>query len=104
MIKFNGALLRPDIPRPFPIPVPIIQDQSSSCTVKYIDDASQARAISLQKGLLRIDLRDRPRPLEFHEHTGYVLDPKSNDLQRDLDDLEDFTRKNLMVISAKCKW
>ena len=101
MIKFNGALLRPDIPRPFPIPVPIIQDQSSSCTVKYIDDASQARAISLKKALLRIDLRDRPRPLEFHEQTGYVLDPKSNDLQRDLDDLEDFTRKNLMVINAK---
>ena len=32
MIKVNGALLRPDIPRSFPIPVPIIQDQSSSCT------------------------------------------------------------------------
>ena len=101
MIKFNGALLRPDIPRPFPIPVPIIQDQSSSCTVKYIDDASQARAINLKKALLRIDLRDRPRPLEFHEQTGYVLDPKSNDLQRDLDELEDFTKKNLMVINAK---
>ena len=30
-----------------------------------------------------------------------ILDPNSKDLQRDLDNLEDFTKKNLMVIIAK---
>ena len=101
LIKFNGAFLRPDIPRPFPKPVPLIDSKSSSCTVKYIDDASQARAINLRKALIQIDTSDRPRPLEFHEHTGYILDAQLNQLQQDLDDLKAFTDKNLMVINEK---
>ena len=101
MVKFNGAFLRPDIPRPFPKSAPLILSKSNSCTVKYIDDASRARAINLKKNLTKIDLNNRPRPLEFHEHTGFILLPENNDLQRDLDDLKKFTDENLMTINQR---
>ena len=101
MVKFNGALLRPSVPRPFSKPTPVMDTQSSSCTVKYIDDASHAHAIKLRKALIQLDISDRPRPLEFHEHTGFILDPELNEMQKDLDRLKSFTDENLMVINRK---
>jgi hypothetical protein len=100
MVKFNGALLRPDIQRPFSKPCPEMLAKSTA-TVKYIDDASQARSIDLKKCLLKLDLSGRPRPLEFFEHTGYQLDPVKNELQVDLSELKAFTDQNLMVINQK---
>ena len=91
MIKFNGALLRPDIPRPFNHPGSIMSSSSSECTVKYIDDASKACSFQLKKALL-------PDPASC---TGYVLNPLENPLQDSLDDLKCFTDKNLMVINKK---
>ena len=101
MIKFNGALLRPNIPRPFPKPTPIIESKSSFCTVKYIDDASQACAIKLRISLIKIDISGRPRPLQFHEYTGYILDKNKNQLQDDLSMLKLFTDSNRMKINEK---
>ena len=75
--------------------------KSTSCTVKYIDDASQARSIKLKKALTKIDISDRPRPLEFFEHTGFVLNTENNELQEDIDNLKVFTEENLMVINQK---
>ena len=100
MVKFNGALLRPSIPRPFPKPIPMIDSKASYCTVKYIDDASQACAINLKKSLTAINLTHRPRPLEFVEHTGFTLN-LPNELQTDLDDLKTFTDRNLMTINER---
>ena len=101
MVKFNGALLRPSVPRPFPKPKPLMFSQATSCSVKYIDDASQACSVKLKKSLNKIDIADRPRPLDFHEHTGYILNPQTNQLQEDLDNLKTFTDENLMVINQK---
>ena len=101
MVKFNGALLRPEIPRPFPKPQPIMYSTVTSCTVKYIDDASQARSIDLKRALLPIETSNRQRPLEFCEHTGYTLRQSHNDLQKDLNDLKVFTEQNLMTINQK---
>ena len=101
MIKFNGALLRPGIPRPLPKPEPILYSKSTSCTVKFIDDASQARAINLRKSLLKLDMHGRAQPLEYFEHTGFTINPLLNELQDDLNKLKDFTDKNLMVINQK---
>ena len=100
MVKFNGALLRPDIPRPFPSPVPIMSSKSTSCTVKYIDDASQACSINLRKALVP-DRIDRPHPRNYRERTGHVLLPELNQLQVDLDNLKQFTDNNKMVINEK---
>ena len=103
MVKFNGALLRPDIPRPFLKPVPMIDSRARSCTVtvKYIDDASQACAINLKQDLFRFETSDRPRPLQFSKHTGLILKEESNQLQIDLNNLKMFTDQNLMTINQK---
>ena len=101
MVKFNGALVRPSIPRPFPKPTPLIMSKQTSCTVKYIDDASQACSIRLRQALDPIDISDRPKPLEFFEHTGYTLKSNTNELQSDLDNLKEFTDINRMIINQK---
>ena len=100
MIKFNGALLRPSVPRPFPLPSPIMKSKATSCTVKYIDDATQACAINLRDALLP-DHIVRPRPLNYRERTSHILNPLHNQLQEDLDSLKVFTDDNLMVINKK---
>ena len=101
MIKFNGALLRPDVTRPFPKPIPLIASKDTSCTVKFIDDAFQARSVRLKSSLSKVDTDNRPRPLEYFEHTGHILNPETNLLQEDLGNLKAFTDKNLMVINEK---
>ena len=100
MIKFNGALLRPSVPRPLPLPSPIMKSKATTCTVKYIDDATQACAIKLRDALLPDDVV-RPRPLNYRERTGHILNPLHNQLQVDLDNLKEFTDDNLMVINGK---
>ena len=101
MVKFNGALLRPEIPRPFPKPPPIMHSTGTSCTVKYIDDASQARSINLNEDLSSINTHNRPRPLEFWEHSGHIIKQSHNHLQNDLNNLKQFTDRNLMVVNQK---
>ena len=88
IIKFNGALLRPLIPRP------------KLLTLKYIDDLSVLTAIKL-KTSLRPDPVERPRPLACNERTQQILLPEVNVMQEQLDCLKTFTSENLMVIKEK---
>ena len=37
----------------------------------------------------------------FREHTGFILDPEVNEMQKELDRLKSFTDENLMVINNK---
>ena len=53
IIIFNGALLRPSVPRP------------NSLHLKYIDDLSVLQAFKL--GLLQNDPYNRPFPLKYNE-------------------------------------
>ena len=71
LIIFNGALLRPGIPR------------NDSLSLKYIDDLSILQAINLRK-MLQPDSQTRPLPLTFNERTAHILTPESNPLQQDL--------------------
>ena len=82
-------------------PTPLIESKGKSCTVKYIDDASKACAIDLKKSLIDLEVSCRPRPLDFHEHTGFTLDSESNELQEELNNLKIFTDSNLMTINEK---
>ena len=59
-VKFNGACLRPPIPRPL--------TQNKGIQVKFVDDASQIASIDLKKSLIH-DTRPRPRPLKYSERT-----------------------------------
>ena len=82
-------------------PTPLIDSKAKSCTVKNIDDASKACAIDLKKSLIDLKVSCRPRPLDFHEHTGFTLDSESNELQEELNNLKIFTDSNLMTINEK---
>ena len=102
IIKFNGAMLRPPIPRLMSPsysphhPPPIMH-------VKFIDDASQAAAVNLRKFLIP-DPVTRPLPLNYHERTQQVLTPHHNQLQQELTSLQHFANNNLMEVNpAKTK-
>ena len=88
IIKFNGALLRPRIPR------------SSSLSLKYIDDLSLLSAINL-KASLTPDPVSRPRPLTFNERTCQILLPVNNPMQEELNTLKTFTTENFLKIKEK---
>lgn len=96
IIKFNGAFMRPVIPRDMVGPV----SKSKSEKVKYIDDGTVAVSVSLKECLVQ-DLEDRPKPANFHERTGHVLPSDQNLLQYYLKDTEDFVAKNDMKINTK---
>ena len=54
IVKFNGACLRPAIPRPW--------TGITALKVKYVDDATQAASVNLKKSLIP-DPRERPSEL-----------------------------------------
>ena len=90
MIKFNGALLRPPIPRPV---------NFEHQAVKFVDDGSIATSIDM-KATLTLDSTNRPRPLNFNERTGHTLPPHLNPLQYFISDLENFAVANKMSING----
>ena len=84
IIIFNGALLRPAVPRPH------------SLNLKYVDDLSMLAAINLR--CLSVDLISRQKPLKFNERTQQVLTSERNNLQEDLNTLNTFVSEKLMKI------
>ena len=68
IIKYNGAFLRPPIPRPFQGPV----SKAKSKKVKFVNYGSVAVSVDLKSSLFP-DPMVRPRPLNFHERTGHNL-------------------------------
>ena len=87
IIIFNGALLRPSIPRPHLL------------NLKYIDVMSMLAAFNLKH--IRDDPVHRPSPLNYYERTRHVLPLESNFLQEELNSLETFTSKKLLKIKEK---
>ena len=96
IIKFNGAFLRPPIPRDLIAPI----NQSESVKVKYIDDGTVAVSIPL-KDLLVPDPVVQPQPVNFHQRTGHILPTDNNLLQFYLNDAEIFINNNGMKINKK---
>ena len=86
IIIFNGALLRPSIPRP------------NSLHLKYIDDLSVLQAYDLRE-LIKDPIR-RPFPLQRNERFEYIL-PENNGLLEDLDTLYEFTNAKQLIIKEK---
>ena len=95
IIKYNGALLRPPVPRSLSTG-PI--NKSKSKSVKFVDDGTVAVSVDL-KACLIPDPVSRPRPLKFHERTQHILPPENNLLQWFIRDAERFTQENKMVIN-----
>ena len=92
VVKFNGACLRPPIPRPI--------SKNMSMQVKFIDDASQTASINLKLSLMP-DPVQRPRPLNYYERTSMVLKLEDNIVQHELDRFYQFTFENKFVISKR---
>ena len=88
IIIFNGALLRPAIPR------------LDSLNLKYIDDLSVLVALNL-KTYLSQDSLERMKPLKHDERTAQILPIENNPLQEQLNCLEKFTSEKLLKIKEK---
>ena len=90
IVKFNGALLRPPIPRPI--------SKNTAIQEKYIDDQSVAASINLRKSFIK-DPVSRPKPLNFHERFELIIKPEENVIQLELDKLCFFTNTNKLRIN-----
>ena len=109
IVKYNGAALRPKIPRLLflkPCSEKRAKCKTTSCTTHkkdthaiYIDDLSEAEAIDLKRQLI-LDPTSRPLPLKFHERTGHIFPTDNSLLQKQLTRIEDFTHKNQMKINS----
>ena len=96
IIKYNGAFLRPPIPRPVAGPL----KSSRTEKVKFVDDGTVAVSVDL-KTCLVADPENRARPLNYHERTGHILPPENNLLQYYISDTEQFVADNKMVINKQ---
>ena len=96
IVKFNGAFLRPPVPRQILGPV----KTSKAKTVKFVDDGSVAVSVNLKNCLVPDPVR-RAAPLNYHERTCTVLPPEDNLLQSYLEDAEKFADENKMQINPR---
>ena len=96
IVKYNGAFLRPPVPRN----ITGVVSKSKSEKVKFIDDGSVAVSINLKASLIPDPVR-RPYPLNYHERTSQVLPDEHNLLHYYLQDTENFTIDNKMKINSK---
>ena len=92
IIKFNGACLRPPVPRPF--------SGNRAIQVKYRDDSTQASSVNLKKSL-QADPNSRPRPLKYHERHQTILKPEEDIMQIELDRFHGWTLQNKLLINSK---
>ena len=99
IIIFNGACLRPDIPRPS---WPIFskgRNDPPSITLKFVDDLSIAAKVNLDKDL--VDDIGRIKPLNFSERFETKLADEENILQELVDSLDTFSKVRQMKTNCK---
>ena len=96
IILFNGAALRPSIPRPSWPLFPRMSNDPEAIKVKFIDDLSIAAKVKLS------DLvnHDRPGPHTYDERLGTKISDDSNILQQIVDNLVVFSEDRQMVINS----
>ena len=91
IIKFNGICLRPPIPRP---------NGNRAIQLKFVDDSTKAASINL-KNSLAPDPNFKPFPLNYHEHTGMIINPEDNILQIELDRFHKEATENYFITNKK---
>jgi hypothetical protein len=96
IIKYNGAFLRPPIPRG--IQGPVLKSKAEK--VKFVDDGTVAVSVNLKTCLVP-DPVDRPRPRNYHKRTGHILPAMNNLLQFYVKDTENFVSSNNMTINKQ---
>ena len=96
LVKFNGACLRPKIPRTTMGPI----HDSKSTSSKFMDDATVAVTVNLKTSLVP-DPTTRPKPLNYHEQNSLILPNEQNLLTLYLKDLVKFSEDNKMKIKKE---
>ena len=103
IVKYNGASLRPNIPRIMfstgcdyryktCIKVDCIKHSKDTHAI-FIDDLSEGEAIQLKTQLIPDPVK-RPYPLKYHERTQQIFPPYNSVLQKNLSKIETFTQNN----------
>ena len=98
IVKFNGAALRPNIPRFIFTPGHHNQLKTRKATnVKFVDDLSIAVSVNLKKETL--PRTNMPLPPLYHERTGHYLPSDNCIMSSYLAELQNFAETNLMRIN-----
>ena len=116
IIQFNGALLRPQVPRCIceqsekvclesrkNIQAKLKQNRlnfSQGMTCKFIDDCCTSYSISLKEGLELVS-EPYPKPVTYNQRTGHKMKQNHNQIQMRVNEFCDFTDKNKFVINKK---
>ena len=98
IIYFNGAALRPEIPRPVWPFFNTKKNDPEAVKLKFVDDLSIAVKVSLDDDLI-VNL-DRPKPLAYDARLETEL-KGSNILQSIMDNLAEFSRDRQMKMNTK---
>ena len=94
IIKINGLLLRPRVPRQ----IPRKSEKNSSVSVKYMDDANVACSLNL-KACLISDPVEREKPVNYFEKNKLILPDAKNPAKPYLDEMLNFSNRNEMKIN-----
>ena len=68
---------------------------------KYVDDLTVAEAINLKKSLTNDDEESLQKPLSYHSRTNQVLPEGASQVQKQLDDLNEYATENEMRVNKK---
>ena len=82
------------------VPVPAPAVTKDEVRVKWIDDVSLAEAVRLDE-CLGMDEEEFIGPREYHDRHGWVLDTSKSKLQARLNEIENYSLKNGMVVNTK---
>ena len=95
IVKFNGAFLRPKVPRNLNINSCTLNRRCHTevCTCKFIDDSCHARSVDLTR-CLTTNNENIVHQVTYYERTGHVLHPEHNQLQLDMDQFSEFDSRN----------
>ena len=96
IIKYNGALLRPSVPRHIEGPV----SKSESVKAKFVDDGTVAVSVNLKSTLIP-DPVERPQPWNYAERTGHILPVEQNLLHYYIREAENYSEQNKMMINKQ---
>ena len=99
IIYFNGAALRPEIPRPVWPFFSRRMNDPAAVELKYVDDLSIAAKVSLDFDI--VSDTSRERPLTFDQRQELKVADSANTLQFMLDDLLEFSNQRQMKINTK---
>ena len=66
-----------------------------------MDDLTLAKAVNLKTTLRKANESDLVRPLQFHQRTEHILPDETNDMLKEMRELEKYCEDHKMKINSK---